>query len=471
MNWMDLLRMSSSNLKRRKLRTFLTVLGVLIGTASIVVMISLGLGMQQSLYREVEQSGGLTTIKVTGAQAGESMMYHSSDEEESTKYINDKSVAQLADLEHVAMASPVYELSVILLKGKYEGWGQLVAMTPEALKAKNIPLDEGTLPNANGGHLELVYGNGIPTMFYEKGTDQGYYETGELPDIDFAKDSLFMILDQDAYYNSQNNGSGSNGATAGTGDGSDGQQVVVQSVQKHVVKACGIVEGSPEEYNANYYNIYCDLDTLKQILKKEFSGRVIPGQPTTKSGKPYKDFCYSYAQIKVDDIENVDAVASVIREMGYNVETNAEYLDSMKSQFAIVQAVLGGIGAVSLLVAAIGIANTMMMSIYERTKEIGVIKVLGCSLKNIKQMFLLEAAFIGLIGGIAGNILSFLMSGVINFLTGHGAAMGIDGNISYIPWWLVLLSMGFAMLVGVAAGYFPALRAMNLSPLAAIRNE
>ena len=79
MNWMDLLRMSSSNLKRRKLRTFLTVLGVLIGTASIVVMISLGLGMQQSLYREVEQSGGLTTIKVKGAQAGESMMYHSSD--------------------------------------------------------------------------------------------------------------------------------------------------------------------------------------------------------------------------------------------------------------------------------------------------------------------------------------------------------------------------------------------------------
>lgn len=157
--------------------------------------------------------------------------------------------------------------------------------------------------------------------------------------------------------------------------------------------------------------------------------------------------------------------------MGYNTQTNAEYLESMKSQFAIVQAVLGGIGAVSLLVAAIGIANTMMMSIYERTKEIGVIKVLGCSLKNIKQMFLMEAAFIGLIGGVAGNLLSFLMSGIINFLTGNGPAMGIDGNISFIPWWLVLLSMGFAVFVGVAAGYFPSLRAMRLRPLAAIRNE
>ena len=305
-------------------------------------------------------------------------------------------------------------------------------------------------------------------MFNEKGSGKGYYETGRLPDIDLAKDSVFLILDQEGYYSQ---GSQNGAEASGNSDDGGGKQAQTKTIAKHVAKASGIVAGGPDEYNANYYNIFCDLDTLKQILKKEFNGRVIPGQPTTKTGKPYKEFCYSYAQLKVDDIDNVDSVASIVREMGYNVETNAEYLDSMKGQFAIVQAVLGGIGAVSLLVAAIGIANTMMMSIYERTKEIGVIKVLGCSLKNIKQMFLIEAAFIGLIGGVIGNILSFLMSFVINILTGNGAAMGIDGNISYIPWWLVILSMGFAMLVGVAAGYFPSLRAMRLSPLAAIRSE
>ncbi|MCQ4690653.1 ABC transporter permease [Clostridium sp. SL.3.18] len=470
MNWMDLLRMSTSNLKRRKLRTFLTVLGVVIGTASIVVMISLGLGMQQSLYREVEQSGGLTTIKVSGAQAGNSMMYSSSrkEEEQPTKYINDQLLARLSKLEHVTLASPVYELPVVLLKGGYEGYGQLLATTPEAMEARNINLAEGSLPKPNSGHLNLVYGNGVLTMFNEKGSGKGYYETGRLPDIDLAKDSVFLILDQEGYYSQ---GSQNGGEASGSSDSGDGKQAQPKTIAKHVAKASGIVAGSPDEYNANYYNIFCDLDTLKQILKKEFNGRVIPGQPTTKSGKPYKEFCYSYAQLKVDDIDSVDSVARIVREMGYNVETNAEYLDSMKGQFAIVQAVLGGIGAVSLLVAAIGIANTMMMSIYERTKEIGVIKVLGCSLKNIKQMFLIEAAFIGLIGGVIGNILSFLMSFVINILTGNGAAMGIDGNISYIPWWLVILSMGFAMLVGVAAGYFPSLRAMRLSPLAAIRSE
>lgn len=75
----------------------------------------------------------------------------------------------------------------------------------------------------------------------------------------------------------------------------------------------------------------------------------------------------------------------------------------------------------------------MMMSIYERTKEIGVIKVLGCSLKNIKQMFLLEAAFVGFGGGVIGNIVSFLLSAIINFLTQGSGSMGLDGNISYIP--------------------------------------
>ena len=112
-----------------------------------------------------------------------------------------------------------------------------------------------------------------------------------------------------------------------------------------------------------------------------------------------------------------------------------------------------------------------MLSIYERTKEIGVIKVLGCSLKNIKQMFLIEAAFIGLLGGIVGNMVSFAMSGAINMVTAQSSALGVEGNISYIPWWLVLMSMVFAVLVGVLAGYFPAKRAMKLSPLAAIRNE
>ena len=140
----------------------------------------------------------------------------------------------------------------------------------------------------------------------------------------------------------------------------------------------------------------------------------------------------------------------------------------MQTQYGYVQLVLGGIGAVSLLVAAIGITNTMMMSIYERTKEIGIMKVLGCDLRNIQMMFLMEAGFIGFIGGIVGLVFSFAISILINQIV---ASMGNMMTLSYIPPWLALLSLVFAILVGMIAGFFPSLRAMRLSPLAAIRNE
>ena len=474
MNWNDLLRMSINSLRRRKLRTFLTVLGVLIGTASIVVMISLGLGMQQSMYKEVERSGGLTSIKVRTSESDGIYDDTSKNTQDSkVKRIDDKLISEIQKMDHVKMVSPTYEISAILLKGSYIANIQLKAMNQEGLMAQNLELGSGTLPKSGSGQLSLIFGNGVLTNFNEKGSGRGYYDTGKVPDIDLTKDSMFLITDTEHYNSDQGNavfgGTGDN--SSGSKDASDTKQA--KPIQKYVVRASGVIKGGLEDYNENYDTVFCDLDTLKMLLKKEYAGKVIPGQPKTKAGKPVKGFYYTSLQVKADDMDHVNGIADTIRNMGYEVETNAEYLKSMQSQFAVVQAVLGGIGAVSLLVAAIGIANTMMMSIYERTKEIGVMKVLGCSLRNIQQMFLLEAAFIGLLGGIAGNILSFLMSAAINFIAKSSGSLSLgDGeSISYIPWWLVLMSLGFAMLVGVLAGYFPAKRAMRLSPLAAIRNE
>jgi ABC-type antimicrobial peptide transport system permease subunit len=136
--------------------------------------------------------------------------------------------------------------------------------------------------------------------------------------------------------------------------------------------------------------------------------------------------------------------------------------------------VLGAIGAVAMLVAAISITNTMMMSIYERTKEIGVMKVLGCDIRNIQALFLLEAGFIGFIGGVLGLGFSYIISFVINSLlssSGMGDYVGISGAICRIPLWLCPVAVVFAVVVGMVAGFIPSLRAMKLSPLAAIRNE
>ena len=251
------------------------------------------------------------------------------------------------------------------------------------------------------------------------------------------------------------------------GGGTDENGNPLPAPKKYVVPACGVMAGKPDEWSEYSYTALCDVEALKTQLRKVFKGKQIPGQPTNKSGKPYKEIYYDRAYIRVDDINHMEEVQEAIRGMGYQAESNAEWMEQTQEQSRSIQAALGGIGAVSLFVAAIGIANTMMMSIYERTKEIGVIKVLGCDMSAIRNMFLAEAGFIGLIGGVVGLALSYGISSIINFVAKETYYAGI----SYIPFYLSGMAMIFAVIIGMMAGLFPALRAMRLSPLAAIRNE
>lgn len=238
-----------------------------------------------------------------------------------------------------------------------------------------------------------------------------------------------------------------------------------------MIHTAALVEGGVEDWNSYSYDIYVEISQLEEQLKRIFRKKPIPGQPTTKKGKALPYLVYNSARVFVDDMSNVTEVQKTITDLGYEANSNMEWLEQSKQQSQMVQAVLGGIGAVSLFVAAIGIANTMMMSIYERTKEIGVMKVLGCDMRNIRDMFLLESGFIGFMGGIVGLLLSVLISEAVNHFVGGEALTGIAGDLSRIPLWLNLAALGFAVFVGMAAGFIPATRAMKLSPLAAIRNE
>jgi ABC-type antimicrobial peptide transport system permease subunit len=459
MRFLDLLQMSATNLWRRRLRTALTVLGVIIGTASIVVMLSLGFGLNKSTLEQIKASGGLTTVYVSysgDSQASSSKAIDSgegssdSGNTTDTLKLDDEAIEDISKLEHVEVASPILNVSAIARQGIYEGYLNITGMSVEALKRMNIPVSEGTLPE-DGEELKFVFGNQVIGDFYNRKTDEGYWDTGELPDVDLTTQPLFVIFDTDAYYNAQN------------GEGA--------SPKKYIISNNALVEGDMEEYNDFSWSTYADIEALKTQLQKAFRGKAIPGQPSTKTGKSYGKFEYNQAYVQVDDMNNVMTVQKEITSMGFEATSNAEYLKTMQKQYQSIQAVLGGIGAVSLFVAAIGIANTMMMSIYERTKEIGIIKVLGCGLGNIRTMFLTEAAFIGFIGGFFGLILSYFISFIINKFLSGAYGYGDMQTLSYIPLWLPFIALIFAVLVGMLAGFFPALRAMRLSPLAAIRNE
>ena len=450
MRIIDLLRMSTANLFKRKVRTILTVLGVVIGVASIVVMVSLGLGLNKATMESLQDYASLTAITVTPPYNAEGSS------EKDKKFLDDNLVQELERIPHVQTVDPYLDIDVLAKYGVYEGYFTLRGMPVQAFDSMNIEVGQGTLPQEGAGELQIFFGNQIITNFYNAKTYEYYWDTGVLPDVDLMNDSIFYILDQERYYQSQSGSSNEEGGA-------------VKKAKKYLFTTCGIGAGDENTYNNHSYSAYCDINELLPILKKEFKGRAIPGQPTNSKGKPYKEVYYSGLIINVDDMKNVADVTQMITDMGYQAYNDAEWIESEQQTLNMIEAVLGGIGAVSLLVAAIGITNTMMMSIYERTKEIGIMKVLGCDMRNIGALFLLEAGCIGFFGGVVGLILSYSMSGVINYLVSN-SGMGVD-TISYIPFWLAGMALLFAILVGMIAGFFPARRAMKLSPLAAIHNE
>lgn len=461
MKFPDLLIMSMNNLRRRKLRTVLTVLGVIIGTAAIVVMVSLGIGLNEMTMEQIASWGSLTTIEVYSQSSGGGMQMmgaamSSQNSESEPNYITDKVIDNFKRIPHVTGVSPVLNMNVVMRQGAYISTNvQLKGVSQSYLE--QLELAEGRLPQP--GELGLVFGNGVIRDFTNAKTGKGYWDTGEMPDVDPMGKPMFVIFDMDAYYQSQGSGSSSDGTP-------------VKPPKKYMIETTGMLAGGENGYSNYSWYVFTDIDGLKAQLKKVFKkGTPIPGQPTNKKGKPLNELVYNSAEVFVDDMENVTQVQEQLAAMGYQVNSQMDFLESSRQQSNMVQAVLGGIGAVSLFVAAIGIANTMMMSIYERTKEIGVMKVLGCDMGNIRNMFLIESGFIGFMGGTIGVALSYGVSAIVNRFVNMSQSMGLSGDLSRIPPWLSMAAIGFAVFVGMAAGFMPAVRAMKLSPLAAIRNE
>lgn len=439
----------------------LTVLGVIIGTAAIVVMVSLGIGLNEMTMEQIASWGSLTTIEVYSQSSGGGMQMmgaamSSQNSESEPNYITDKVIDNFKRIPHVTGVSPVLNMNVVMRQGAYiSTYVQLKGVSQSYLE--QLELAEGRLPQP--GELGLVFGNGVIRDFTNAKTGKGYWDTGEMPDVDPMGKPMFVIFDMDAYYQSQGSGSSSDGTP-------------VKPPKKYMIETTGMLAGGENGYSNYSWYVFTDIDGLKAQLKKVFKkGTPIPGQPTNKKGKPLNELVYNSAEVFVDDMENVTQVQEQLAAMGYQVNSQMDFLESSRQQSNMVQAVLGGIGAVSLFVAAIGIANTMMMSIYERTKEIGVMKVLGCDMGNIRNMFLIESGFIGFMGGTIGVALSYGVSAIVNRFVNMSQSMGLSGDLSRIPPWLSMAAIGFAVFVGMAAGFMPAVRAMKLSPLAAIRNE
>ncbi|EGY80795.1 ABC transporter permease [Peptoniphilus indolicus] len=445
MNLNDLISMAIKNLKARKMRTFLTVLGVIIGTTSIIVMLSIGFGFQKINTAMYSSMGNLTILDL---QKNFGSMNSEMSPKTKDKKLNDTAVAEVSRVEHVTSVMPIYKASATFKSGRYVNeWVDVVAMPPKVMNDFDFKIQDGRLLT-NGDTKHIVFSGGAAKNFRDPkrvNIDASSKVEPMKSKIEISKINI---------ENSEMNGNFTEDEN--------------KPVYSEKISVVGVLVPNENDWQ-NYNTIYMPIDYLKKLAKDsaQFSNTTPP-----------KFNEYSIIKVKVDDIKNVKAVQDNIKAMGYNASNIfAEILENQNKNILIVQAVFGAISAVSFLVAAIGITNTMIMSIYERTREIGVMKVIGASISDIKKLFLIEAGFIGLLGGIIGVIFSLILSFVFNILA-KGFLMSrfqltgdFEPKISYIPFWLILIALLFSCLIGILAGYFPAKRAMKLSALDAIRSE
>jgi len=182
---------------------------------------------------------------------------------------------------------------------------------------------------------------------------------------------------------------------------------------------------------------------------------------------------YSNLTVRVERPADVPAVEEGVRQMGYTPFSLLDLTNSLRRLFAILDLLLGIFGSLALAVASLGIINTLVMAILERRREIGVLKALGASDKDVRQLFFAEAGVMGLVGGVAGVGLGWAIGRVIQFGTNYYLRQQQipAENIWTVPGWLGASAIAFSLLVSLGAGLYPATRAARLDPVEALRYE
>ncbi len=447
----DLLTTAFASLWQRKFRTCLTVLGVLIGTTAVVVMVAVGLGMAKAQFDSIEKHANLRQIVIMSPPVDTSGR--------TQKRMDDTMLNDLKMLAPNAMVYPVYSVPALATVDGYESYINIRGVSADALAKQQTDIASGTTITPGGSQLQLVTGHMVKEHFW--GPAGMYTPDGGT----LAGQTLKLNFDTEAFGEMM---------PGGKTDGNDSStKTPLKKINASVV---GQLAGEAGQYSSTSDLVLADLDALVKALKKVYPGKALPNQDATSEGKPKGTFLYSEFVIETETIEEAKELFQLLKDLQYEALAAVEWMDQMEEQTQLTLAVFGGIGAISLLVAAIGIANTMMMSVYERTREIGVMKVLGAALGDIRSLFLLEAAGIGFIGGVLGVLVSYPLGSAVSQWVSQSlgsGGMGMDPATPLVqtPLWLALSAIGFATLIGTLAGLLPAHRAMKLSALDAIRTQ
>jgi len=464
----DLWRLSLENLWRTKLRSVLTTLGVVIGIGALVSMVSFGIGMQENVTREFRENDLFTSMQVLPAKidVGE-IMAGGFEPPETVKALNDSAVEAIRALPAVELAFPEIRFPVTVRTMGKEARTSLQAV-PAAM-GRYKPFSE------------IPYGS-----FYEGDADSVVVLTGRL-----LNELGFRLAEEPV--------------DARAGESGDTELVPI-SVDSLIGRRIEVISSTVDLRSAARSFMRSFTPPSKLPLKEDVArlrvvgvrgrlsgfgaarfrgGIIVPIE--TGAAMPRLGFSdvwdlldsseqaqgYGSVYVRTRGMDDITPVREAVEEMGFGVLAVVDELEEIRQSFLIMDALLGAVGTIALIVAALGIINTMVTSILERTREIGVMKAIGGSETDIRWIFFSEAATIGFTGGVFGLALGWAVTRIANAVANHYLRpQGVpEVDLFYMPIWLIAGAMVFSVCVSLLAGLYPASRAARVDPVQALRHD
>lgn len=477
----DLVDLAARNLRESVLRNSLTTLGIGVGIASLVAMLSLGIGLQQLADRRLARSGLFDTIVVTSRRSlrGFDRAYSRDvTPPAESRPLDENARAEMARLPNVLEAIPDLRFAAEV---RFEGKPHLTMLAGLPLSAR----DRDAFDNMQGRFfssdvadeaiLQIQFADELLGVHQELGEStsklNGQTQTlvGKELTLRYAERVAAPV------------GSGSKPVPAkgggGKGDRSSASQDVRQPAlmasfsvvaRERKLRIVAVTDQDPEGMRgiagARMFIPLQLAEDLHVMLPSGLRG----GEPDFSNAPAYPSL-----SVRVKSPNRVESVQDAIRKMGFNTFSILDATRNLRRFFAVLDLFLGIFGSLALAVAALGIVNTLVMAILERRREIGIMKAIGASDGDVKKLFLAEAAVMGLLGGTLGVALGWVIGRLIN----AGANFYLRRqnlpaeNLWAVPWWLVGGAIAFAIVISMISGLYPAARAARLDPVQALRYE
>ena len=435
----DQLDFVTQHIKKNKMRVFMTVLAATMGCAFLIVLASVGFGLQDSIRRDILSNETVTKIQVFGETA-----------------FTDEQVDEIKKMAHVETV--LETVSVNAAAHSYfedrETTSELFVMNMQDFKQVNGKLSEGTYPTKP---TEIIVGYHFGQTLLNEADRYAIEEKNKKAEA------------EGTYYD---------GSEEGYKESLVGKEIELSllpytSDNIESKKMTYTIVGVTKEPSYDW------MVDNKVYMSAEQQDALASNFAAINDETNEEELFYSQFDIFADSMENVKSILEKLKDKGYSVYSVTEQLEEMDVFFLVLKIGLIFVGTIAVLIASIGIFNTMTMAVTERTREIGVLKAIGASPKLIQRLFLMESTFIGILGTIIAVVISYAISFTTNALlpivlkavTGEDAFVSNDITFSYIPWQLVVIASAISISVAMISGYRPARKATKIDVIQALRQE